>query len=116
MKIESEGLDFHFFLDSLCIFLILQYLSIGQINIIYLAKVMETTEMKIESEGLDLGLREGEGEICFRGRNVCMGYVNNEKETLKTIDDDGWILTGMTIMLIIIMICQQREGNSKNHS
>ena len=34
------------------------------------------TEMKIESPDKD-----GEGEICMRGRNTMMGYLKNEKAT-----------------------------------
>jgi len=37
---------------------------------------------------------EGKGEICFRGRNRFMGYWKNEKATMETIDDNGYIHSG----------------------
>ena len=36
----------------------------------------------------------GVGEICFRGRNVFMGYLNCEDKTHETIRDNGWMLSG----------------------
>jgi long-chain-fatty-acid--CoA ligase ACSBG len=35
-----------------------------------------------------------EGEICYRGRNVFMGYYKNPKETAKTIDKNGFLHSG----------------------
>ncbi|KAF3431033.1 hypothetical protein FNV43_RR25763 [Rhamnella rubrinervis] len=34
------------------------------------------------------------GEICVRSQCVMKGYYNNEEETARTIDKDGWLHTG----------------------
>ena len=36
----------------------------------------------------------GEGEICMRGRNTMMGYLKNEKATIDTLDEHGYIKSG----------------------
>lgn len=49
-------------------------------------------------EGTDLILfdmdKEGNGELCYRGRNRFMGYYKNEEETKNTIDDNGYLHSG----------------------
>jgi len=35
-----------------------------------------------------------EGEICFRGRHIMMGYMHDEAKTAECIDDDGWLHSG----------------------
>jgi len=37
---------------------------------------------------------KGEGEIKIRGRNVMMGYLNNETATKDCIDQEGFFKTG----------------------
>jgi len=52
----------------------------------------------IEVQCIDEGGKEvtrGEpGEVIVRGYNVMRGYFNDEGETRKTIDADGWLHTG----------------------
>ena len=36
----------------------------------------------------------GEGEICFRGRNSFMGYLKNEQANREILDEDGYIHSG----------------------
>jgi long-chain-fatty-acid--CoA ligase ACSBG len=38
--------------------------------------------------------KDGVGEICFRGRNRFMGYYKNDKATLETIDEEGFLHSG----------------------
>ncbi|KAJ1461303.1 hypothetical protein M885DRAFT_553996 [Pelagophyceae sp. CCMP2097] len=49
-------------------------------------------EIKIEHlKGRD---KEGEGEVCFRGRSVMMGYLYDEAKSADAIDADGWCHSG----------------------
>lgn len=47
------------------------------------------SEMKIDQPD-----DQGNGEICFRGRHIMMGYLKNEQATAETIDVDGWLHSG----------------------
>ena len=38
--------------------------------------------------------KDGNGEICMKGRNRFVGYHNNEAETRKTIDSKGYLHSG----------------------
>ncbi|KAK7082284.1 hypothetical protein SK128_003414 [Halocaridina rubra] len=61
--------------------------SVGPPGPFLQAKVVDTETGRL------LGERE-EGEICFRGPAVMMGYANNPKATAEIIDSDGWLRTG----------------------
>ena len=37
---------------------------------------------------------QGNGEICMRGRNIMMGYINREDKTREDIDSEGWLHSG----------------------
>jgi long-chain-fatty-acid--CoA ligase ACSBG len=53
---------------------------------------LTATELKVDHvEGRD---KAGEGELCFRGRHVMMGYMNNQAKTDEAIDAEGWLHSG----------------------
>lgn len=47
------------------------------------------TQMKIFNPD-----EQGVGEICLRGRNIFMGYLDNEKDTCEVFDGEGYFHTG----------------------
>jgi len=52
-------------------------------------------EMMLPDGNAGKELPPGEnGEICFRGPQLFLGYVNDEDATRKTISTDGWLYTG----------------------
>lgn len=51
--------------------------------------VVEGVDIKIDSPD-----QEGNGEICFKGRNLFLGYLKNDKETGNSFDKDGYLHSG----------------------
>jgi acyl-CoA synthetase (AMP-forming)/AMP-acid ligase II len=53
------------------------------------------TECKLvdPATGAELGPNQ-EGEVCVRGPQVMMGYLNNSEATARTIDAENWLHTG----------------------
>lgn len=47
----------------------------------------------VDESGVEVGVGE-QGEIYYRGPNVCLGYWKNPAATEETIDRDGWLRTG----------------------
>uniref|UniRef100_A0ACB8F0P2 Long-chain-fatty-acid--CoA ligase acsbg2 n=1 Tax=Sphaerodactylus townsendi TaxID=933632 RepID=A0ACB8F0P2_9SAUR len=37
---------------------------------------------------------DGNGEVCFAGRHIFMGYLNMEDKTKEAIDSEGWLHSG----------------------
>jgi long-subunit acyl-CoA synthetase (AMP-forming) len=56
--------------------------SIGHVNKANLSKVI------IAKDAAD----DGCGELAIYGRHVFMGYLNDEKKTIQSFDDEGWYL------------------------
>jgi long-chain acyl-CoA synthetase len=56
----------------------------GEMKIGAVGKVIEGGEVKIFPDG----------EICYKGPNVMMGYYKNEAMTKEVIDENGWFHTG----------------------
>ncbi|KAF1979771.1 acetyl-CoA synthetase-like protein [Bimuria novae-zelandiae CBS 107.79] len=56
--------------------------------------ICASTEAKIlKEDGTEGGVGE-QGEVLARGLQVVMGYLNNEKATRETFDEDGFLHTG----------------------
>eukprot|EP00033_Pygsuia_biforma_P001941 GCRY01002163.1.p1 GENE.GCRY01002163.1~~GCRY01002163.1.p1 ORF type:complete len:333 (-),score=41.84 GCRY01002163.1:149-1147(-) len=51
--------------------------------------IIDSVETKIVDPDKD-----GNGELCVKGRHVFLGYLNKPEETASVFDDDGWFHTG----------------------
>lgn len=56
--------------------------------------LLPNTECKVvDAEGKALSANET-GELCIKGPQVMVGYLNRPDATAETIDADGWLHTG----------------------
>ena len=55
--------------------------------------VPNTTCKIVDPAGVALGVNQ-EGELCIKGPQVMLGYLNNPEATARTIDAEGWLHTG----------------------
>ncbi|KAJ6627767.1 Luciferin 4-monooxygenase [Pseudolycoriella hygida] len=60
--------------------------SVGDVNLGVFVKV-------IDEKGNAVGPNQT-GELCFKGKRVMAGYIDNKQATSAMIDDDGWLHTG----------------------
>lgn len=57
--------------------------------------LVPNTEMKLLDVNGETIMEDGqEGEVCIRGPQVMVGYLNNEEATRATMTDDGFLKTG----------------------
>lgn len=52
-------------------------------------KTLKGIEVKLANKDV-----HGEGELCFRGRNMFMGYLDHPEENAKTFDEEGFLRSG----------------------
>lgn len=63
--------------------------SVGDLNGGSYAKI-------VDEQGNALGPNK-RGELCFKGNQLMIGYINDKNATSATIDEEGWLHTGKRI-------------------
>jgi len=48
------------------------------------------------------------GELCIKSPAMMLGYVNNPEATASTIDADGWLHTGKSIIITVPCYSMER--------
>ena len=78
----------------------------GRVNKEYKLKFYATVDVShkvIDTiSGEELGANK-EGEIVTSGPNVMLGYMNRPDDTAETLDQDGWLHTGLFIGFRLIV-------------
>lgn len=66
-----------------------------EVRVSTVGKVLPNVEAKVVKPGTNEEVPPGEqGELITRGYHVMKGYYNNEEETERAIDEEGWLYTG----------------------
>ena len=66
----------------------------GYANLFSGGKAMPGTEMRIMDKQRNEVAAGERGEICWRGRNNFMGYYKQPEESIRTIDEEGFLHSG----------------------
>ena len=66
------------------------------------AKLVDVEELDYHSTDVDpeTGISHPRGELCIRGPLLFKGYLDDEENTNKAIDKDGWLHTGDVAMVL----------------
>ena len=65
-------------------------------------KLVDVDELDYHSTDVDpeTGVSQPRGELCVRGPLLFKGYLDDEENTNKAIDKDGWLHTGDVAMIL----------------
>ena len=65
-------------------------------------KLVDVDELDYHSTDVDpeTGVKHPRGELCVRGPLLFKGYLDDEENTKKAIDEDGWLHTGDVAMVL----------------
>ena len=60
---------------------------------LFLLQVLDVESRELLGPNMD-------GELCFKGPQVMLGYLNKPEQTKACLDEEGWFYTGEKILFI----------------